>query len=46
VVSLLYDTLAPSGFLLIGTSESLHNVTRAFQPAVIDSVVLYQKAAP
>ncbi|MBI5575304.1 MAG: protein-glutamate O-methyltransferase CheR [Deltaproteobacteria bacterium] len=44
-VSLLYDALAPEGFLLVGTSESLHSVTRAFQPTVIDSVVLYRKAA-
>jgi chemotaxis protein methyltransferase CheR len=43
-VSLMYDTLAPNGFLLVGTSESLHSVTRALQPTVIDRVVLYQKA--
>ena len=43
-VSLLYDALAPNGFLMVGTSESLHNVTRALQPTVIDRVVLYQKA--
>jgi len=44
VVSLLYDALAPNGFLIVGTSESLYNVTRAFQPTVINKVVLYQKA--
>ncbi|MCL1925778.1 MAG: protein-glutamate O-methyltransferase CheR [Syntrophorhabdaceae bacterium] len=43
-VSLLYDALAPNGFLIVGTSESLYNVTRALQPTVIDKVVLYQKA--
>jgi chemotaxis protein methyltransferase CheR len=43
-VSLLYDALAPNGFLMVGTSESLHSVTRALQPTVIDKVVLYQKA--
>ena len=43
-VSLLYDALAPDGFLLVGTSESLHNVTRALTPTVIDKVVIYQKA--
>ena len=43
-VSLLYDALAPNGFLMVGTSESLHSVTRALQPTVIDRVVLYQKA--
>jgi chemotaxis protein methyltransferase CheR len=43
-VSLMYDALAPNGFLMVGTSESLHSVTRALQPTVIDRVVLYQKA--
>ena len=43
-VSLLYDALAPNGFLIVGTSESLYNVTSVFQPTVIDKVVLYQKA--
>jgi chemotaxis protein methyltransferase CheR len=42
-VSLMYNALATNGFLLVGTSESLHNVTRALQPVVIDKVVLYQK---
>jgi chemotaxis protein methyltransferase CheR len=44
-VSLLYDALAPHGVLLVGVSESLHNVTRALKPTVIDKVVIYQKAA-
>jgi len=43
-VSLLYDSLRPGGFLFIGSSESLHNVTRAFKPVVFDKVVAYQKA--
>lgn len=43
-VSLMYDALAPDGVLLVGTSESLHNVTRALKPTVIDKVVIYQKA--
>ena len=43
-VSLMYDALAPDGFLLVGTSESLHSVTRALKPTVIDKVVIYQKA--
>jgi chemotaxis protein methyltransferase CheR len=42
-VSLLYNALAQDGFLMVGTSESLHSVTRALQPTVIDRVVLYQK---
>lgn len=43
-VSLMYDALAPDGVLLVGTSESLHSVTRALTPTVIDKVVIYRKA--
>ncbi|MEW6116882.1 MAG: CheR family methyltransferase [Nitrospirota bacterium] len=42
-VSLLYDALRPNGYLFIGTSESLHNITRAFRPVVINKVIVYQK---
>lgn len=42
-VSFLYDSLAPGGFLIIGSSESLHNVTRAFMPMTIKKVVVYKK---
>ncbi|MCS7202880.1 MAG: protein-glutamate O-methyltransferase CheR [Thermodesulfovibrio sp.] len=42
-VSLIYDILRQKGYLLVGTSESLHNVTRAFRPIVINRVVVYQK---
>ncbi len=43
-VSYLYDSLKPGGYLFIGVSESLHNVTRAFRPCVINKVIIYQKA--
>ena len=43
VVSNLYDNLNPGGFLFIGSSESLHNVTRALRPNVINKVITYQK---
>jgi chemotaxis protein methyltransferase CheR len=43
VVSNLYDSLRPGGFLFIGSSESLHNVTRAFKPVTFNKVVVYQK---
>jgi chemotaxis protein methyltransferase CheR len=43
VVSNLYDSLNPGGYLIIGSSESLHNITRAFRPCVINKVILYQK---
>jgi len=42
-VSFLYDSLRPGGLLFIGSSESLHNVTRAFRPMTIDKVVVYEK---
>lgn len=42
-VSFLYDSLRPGGFLFIGSSESLHNVTRAFMPITVNRVVVYQK---
>ena len=44
VVSHLYDSLKQGGWLFIGTSESLHSVTRAFKPVIINKVVVYQKA--
>lgn len=43
-VSLLYDSLKPGGYLIIGLSESLHSVTRALKPVVINKVVVYQRA--
>jgi chemotaxis protein methyltransferase CheR len=43
VVSNLYDSLTPGGYLIIGSSESLHSVTRAFRPTVINKVIVYQK---
>lgn len=39
----LYDCLNPGGYLLIGSSESLHNITRAFRPNVLNKVIAYQK---
>lgn len=43
VASYLYDCLNPGGFLIIGASESLHNITRAFKPHVINKVIAYEK---
>ncbi len=43
VVSGLYDCLNPSGYLVIGRSESLHNLTRAFRPENKDRMVFYKK---
>jgi len=44
VVSMLYDSLRPGGFLVIGSAESLHSITRAFKPVVFNKVVAYQRA--
>jgi chemotaxis protein methyltransferase CheR len=43
VVALLYDSLKPGGFLIIGSAESLHNVTRAFRPVLNNKVIAYQR---
>lgn len=42
-VSNLYDSLNPGGYLFIGSSESLHSVTRAFRPNIVSKVIMYQK---
>ncbi len=42
-ISLIYDSLKPKGHLFLGISESLHMVTRAFRPVIIDKTVVYQK---
>lgn len=42
-ISFLYDSLKPKGYLFIGMSESLHTVTRAFRPIIINKTVVYQK---
>lgn len=43
VVSDLYDCLNPGGYFVIGRSESLHNVSRAFRPVSKERIVLYRK---
>lgn len=43
VVSQLYDCLNSGGYLMLGISESLHNITRAFRPNVLNKVIAYQK---
>jgi chemotaxis protein methyltransferase CheR len=44
VISSLYDNLLPGGFLLIGHSESLHNITRAFKPEHHPGAIIYRKS--
>jgi|SRR3972149_684932 len=43
VVSLLYDSLKPKGFLFLSASESLHSVTRAFKPVIFNKAIVYQR---
>lgn len=43
VVDSFYDCLNPHGYLVIGFSESLHNLTRAFRPVPANKTVVYQK---
>ncbi|MDA8090862.1 MAG: hypothetical protein M0Z61_11690 [Nitrospiraceae bacterium] len=42
-VSNLYDSLNPGGFLIIGKSEGLHDITRAFKPVIINNTLIYQR---
>ncbi len=43
VISSFYDNLELGGFLLIGHSESLHNISRAFKPVHHPGAIVYQK---
>jgi chemotaxis protein methyltransferase CheR len=43
VINAFYDNLLPGGFLIIGHSESLHNITRAFKPIHYPGAIIYQK---
>ncbi|MEK7773507.1 MAG: protein-glutamate O-methyltransferase CheR [Deltaproteobacteria bacterium] len=43
VLGHLYDSLCKGGYLYVGFSESLHDVTRLFRPLRIERTVVYQK---
>jgi len=43
VISSYYDNLLPGGYLVIGHSESLHNITRAFKPIHFPGAIIYKK---
>lgn len=45
VIESFYDNLLPGGCLLIGHSESLHNITRAFKPEHHTGTIVYRKEA-
>ena len=45
VISAFYDNLLPGGGLLIGHSESLHSISRAFKPEHHKGTIIYRKTA-
>jgi len=45
VINAFYDNLLPDGALLIGHSESLHNISRAFKPEHHKGTIVYRKTA-
>lgn len=45
VINAFYDNLLPKGVLIIGHSESLHNISRAFQLDHHKGTILYRKTS-
>lgn len=43
VIGAFYDNLEPNGMLLIGHSESLHSISRAFKPEHHTGTIVYRK---
>ncbi len=43
VVASIYDSLNRGGYLVVGYSETLRNLTRAFKPVYFDKAVAYKK---
>ena len=43
VITNLYDRLQQGGYLFVGTSETLHGVTRALKPVRFSNTIAYQK---
>ncbi len=43
VISAFYDNLLSGGYLIIGHSESLHNISRTFKPIHYPGAIIYQK---
>ncbi len=43
VISGFYDNLQPDGYLVLGHSESIHKVSRAFTPIMQPGGIVYQK---
>ncbi|MDR0338885.1 MAG: protein-glutamate O-methyltransferase CheR [Desulfovibrio sp.] len=45
VIEAFYDNLLPGGCMLIGHSESLHSISRAFKPEHNSGTIVYRKEA-
>ncbi len=43
VINAFYDNLMPGGYLLLGHSESLHKITKAFKPEFHPGTIAYKK---
>lgn len=43
ITAAFYDNLIPGGFLILGHSETLHNITSTFRPKFLTGSVAYQK---
>ena len=43
VINSFYDNLLPRGYLFIGHSESLHNISRTFKPVHYPGAIVYKK---
>ncbi|GAB6886822.1 protein-glutamate O-methyltransferase CheR [Desulfothermus okinawensis JCM 13304] len=43
VINFIYDNLEPGGYLFLGHSETLHNLSRAFVPKYYPGSIVYKK---
>lgn len=43
VISSFYDNMVPGGYLFVGHSESLHNISRSFKPSHYPGAIVYKK---
>lgn len=43
VINAYYDNLMPGGYLMLGHSESLHKITKAFKPEFYPGTIAYKK---
>ena len=43
VIGAFYDNLLPGGYLVLGHSESIHKISRAFKPIIKPGGIMYRK---